>query len=609
MGLLTATANLPRQRQILKQLLVIFVAGLASVSSAVFSAPVTSSGSTAPLTVFVAREIITMEAALPRATAVAVADGKIVSVGSLQSLQPWISGREVTIDTTFKDNVLMPGFIDPHLHPSLPAIVTQFPFIAPEDWELPTGQFPAAGSEKSYVSRLQSVVAAHQKNPQRDPAVPFITWGYHPLWHGDIYREKLDKLYPQTPVILWHRSFHELIANSAALTLLGVSEDEVKGRHGIDWKKGHFWEHGAQALVTRMGFLFAPKRYSRGLQNFIAMLHRGGVTSAMDMGTGIFGNAEAEMAMIQQAMDRKNVATRIILTPIVTDFISRGVEPEQALEEVKRWTAKGSEKVFFDNHFKLMLDGAIFSGLAQYQFPGYIDGHEGVWLAPLDKTFDYALAFWKQGYQIHAHTNGDKSAARLIEILSRLQIQHPRIDHRTSLEHFAYATEDQLRRLSDLGVVISANPYYQFILSDLYAEQWLGSDRARNMVPLGAAIRAGIPIALHSDSPMAPLSPLRLAWAAVNRVTINGNNNNASQKLTVHQALRAITIDAAWVMRRENQLGSIRAGKLADFVVLDKDPYRVNPDKLKDIEILATVFEGEKHPIQQISWKASNSPR
>ena len=144
---------------------------------------------------------------------------------------------------------------------------------------------------------------------------------------------------------------------------------------------------------------------------------------------------------------------------------------------------------------------------------------------------------------------------------------------------------------------ISANPYYQYILSDVYAERWLGEDRARNMVPLGSAARLGLRFGLHSDCPMAPLSPLTLAWAAVNRGTINGNSNAETQRITVEQALRAITTDAAWLMRMEDEIGSIRAGKRADFAVLEEDPYRVKPSKLKDIAIWGTVFSGELYPV------------
>ena len=296
-------------------------------------------------------------------------------------------------------------------------------------------------------------------------------------------------------------------------------------------------------------------------------------------------------------MEESKAPARLVLTPIITDFLARGLTPEEAVAQVAEWSEGNSERVMFDRHFKLMMDGAIFSGLAQYAYPGYLDGHKGQWMAPLEVTYDYAEAFWNAGYQLHAHTNGDASAAALLDILRRLQAQKPRMDHRFTLEHFAYATEDQLRQMHALGMSVSANPYYQYILADIYADNWLGEDRARNMVPLGAARRQGVLVGLHSDCPMAPLSPLTLAWTAVNRTTINGNENVAAQRLTVDEALRAITIDAAWLMRMEDEIGSIRAGKRADFAVLEEDPYAVDPAKLRDIGIWGTVFGGELHPL------------
>jgi predicted amidohydrolase YtcJ len=548
------------------------------------------------LKVFVASKIITMEPSLPEATAVAVADGKIVAVGSLTSLQGWITQRGGKIDETFKNKVLMPGFIDPHVHPSLPAVLTQFPFLAPDDWSLPTGEFPGAKTPAAYRSRLQELAADYFADPLHDPDIPFISWGYHELWHGPVYRRELNEMFGDKPVMIWQRSFHELIGNDAAFDLLGVAESDTVGNEEIDWEKGHFRENGAMELVPKMPFLFAPERYQAGIRNFLEMAHHNGVTSLMDMGIGIFGDPVGETALIRRVVEGSKAPVRMVLTPIITDFLARGKTVQDALAEVEQWTSENSHRVMFDGHFKLMMDGAIFSGASQIGFPGYLDGHSGMWMAPLETTFKWAEAFWNKGYQIHAHTNGDKSAAALIEMVRKLQARKPRVDHRTTLEHFAYATEDQLRQMHALGMVVSGNPYYQFLLADIYSDRWLGPDRARKMVPLGSAGRHDVGIALHSDAPMAPLSPLTLAWTAVNRVTINGNSNFEQERISVDEALRAITIDAAWIMRWEEKVGSIRAGKKADFVVLDKDPYAVPPAQLKDIGVWGTVFEGEVFP-------------
>ncbi|AQQ69361.1 hydrolase [Microbulbifer agarilyticus] len=548
------------------------------------------------MTIFVAKDIITMEDSMPRASAVAVADGRIVAVGSLDSLKSWIDARGAKIDRRFEDKVLMPGFIDPHVHPSLPAVLTQFPFLAPDDWELPTGTFPGATTPEAYLVALKNQAKEYFDDPDRDDKVPFISWGYHQLWHGEINRKKLNEIFGDKPVLLWHRSFHELIGNDAAYDLIGVTESDVANVEEADWESGRVWENGFVAVLPKLTFLFEPERYKKGMKNFALMLQQGGVTSAMDMGVGIFGDPEGEMALIKETMG-KDVPARVVLTPIITYFIAEKMSPQAALKKTEEWEKGSTDNVIFDKHFKLMMDGAIYSGLSQYKYPGYLDGHEGVWMAPLDVTYDFAKTFWNAGYQLHAHTNGDKSAEALLDILRKLQEQNPRVDHRMTLEHFAYATKDQLKQMEALGMMVSANPYYQFILSDMYADKWLGEDRARNMVPLGDAQKLGINVSLHSDNPMAPLNPLLLAWTATNRTTIGGKKNNESQKLSLDEALQAITINAAWQMRMEDEIGSIRAGKKADFVVLEEDPYEVGPEGLKDIEIWGTVFEGKVYPL------------
>jgi predicted amidohydrolase YtcJ len=352
-------------------------------------------------------------------------------------------------------------------------------------------------------------------------------------------------------------------------------------------------------LLPRMPYLFAPDRYGKGMADFLGMLHLGGVTTALDMGIGIFGNPVAEAELIRHVTEEAQAPARLILTPIITDFLARGLSPAQAIKQVDDWRALNTPRVMFDRQFKLMMDGAIFSGLSQMGPPGYLDGHEGMWLVPLETTLDWARAFWNEGYQIHAHTNCDKSDDAMIDILQKLLDENPQADHRFTLEHFAYTTEDQNRQLKALGAVVSANPYYQYILSDIYSDEWLGPDRGRQMVRLGSLERLGVPFALHSDAPMGPLDPLTLAWTAINRTTINGNENAASERISVHSALRAITIDAAWVMKWEDRIGSIRAGKMADFTILEQDPYEVDPANIKDIDVWGVVFEGTLYPVER----------
>ena len=541
--------------------------------------------------VYTAKLIRTMEPALPEATAVAVEDGKILAVGSLENLSPLIATRGARIDRQFEDSVITPGFIDPHVHPTLPAVLTQFPFLAPDDWYLPTGDFPGATTPEGYRSALQNLVDKHD-----DASVPFVSFGYHPLWHGEVWREDLNDWFGDTPVMIWHRSFHELIGNDAAWNLLGVTQDDTDAIHeGANWERGHFYELGLRAVFPRMGFLFEPKRYMAGMQNFLAMMHESGVTTAADMGTGIFGNPVGEIQAVKAAVANDPVGVRILLTPIITDFMTRGKNADEALAEVRRWQGMNDEHVSVGNHFKLMIDGAIFSGLSQMGSPGYLDGHTGVWMVDVPTLEAFAKTFWDAGFQIHAHSNGDAATARFIDLLDYLLRESPRADHRMTLEHFAYSTEDQNRKLAALGAAVSANPYYHYILSEMYSGDWLGPDRGPQMVRLGSLESKGVPVGLHSDSPMAPLSPLTLMWTAVARENISGDKTGQGEVMSRYGALKAITIDAAWILGLEDSIGSIRAGKAADFTVLSADPMTVPLKTLRSIDVIGTVFGGTAH--------------
>lgn len=213
----------------------------------------------------------------------------------------------------------MPGLIDPHVHPSLPAVLPQFPFLAPDDWSLPTGDFPGALTPEAYRARLRELAAAHE-----DWSEPFIVWGYHPLWHRDVYRADLNEMFGDRPVMLWHRSFHELILNDGALAYVQIVESDIAGNPEVDWERGHFWENGAMLLVARLSpLLLGPERYATGMRNFVSMMRQSGVTSCMDMGMGIFGDPVGETALIRDVAETASANTRIVLTPWMVDFVTR----------------------------------------------------------------------------------------------------------------------------------------------------------------------------------------------------------------------------------------------------------------------------------------------
>ncbi|MFP6655903.1 MAG: amidohydrolase family protein, partial [Myxococcota bacterium] len=228
---------------------------------------------------------------------------------------------------------------------------------------------------------------------------------------------------------------------------------------------------------------------------------------------------------------------------------------------------------------------------------GYLDGHEGEWLMEPEIFAEAFRIYWDAGYQIHVHQNGDAGLDLVLNTLEANMNRRPRSDHRTVIVHFGLSRPEQVDRIARLGAIISANPFYPIVLADLYSEVGLGPDRAQEMVRLGDALRAGISISLHADMPMAPGQPLLLMWSAVNRRTFDGNVPGPDQRISAEQALRAVTINAAYSLRMEDQVGSIEAGKLANLTVLAENPLSVPPHTIKDIKVWGTMHEGRVLPL------------
>jgi predicted amidohydrolase YtcJ len=180
----------------------------------------------------------------------------------------------------------------------------------------------------------------------------------------------------------------------------------------------------------------------------------------------------------------------------------------------------------------------------------------------------------------------------LLGNLEEAQRRNPRFDHRTTIVHFGFADAGQIARAARLGAIVSANPYYVTALAGRYAELGIGPERSARMVPLGDAKRNGMSMSFHSDMPMAPAKPLHLVWSAMNRITAEGEVMGPDQRVDLDTSLRAITIDAAYSIRLENEVGSITPGKFANFTVLDKSPYDVDPKDIRSIAVWGTVLEG-----------------
>ncbi len=543
------------------------------------------------IVIFNAKKIITMERTNPEATAVAVLGKQIVSVGSLDEVKKALGDTPYRVDNTFASKIVLPGFIDQHLHPLLGALTLTVEVIAPEDWVLPGKTYKRAATSEEYLARLKAANEAI-----KDPKEWLFTWGYHQYWHGPIDKKALDAISSTRPIAVWHRSCHEFYLNSAALKSLGITEESTKGKgqasEQSDFSKGYFYEGGLNLIMpSLLPKLATPERFEAGLKQMVVMLHENGVTAFNEPGALV---TPAIFKLYQQILGADDV-------PFYSFFIAdgRGIVDRYGLEGALTETEKtialappGSGKVqFFDKQIKLFADGAIISQLMQMK-DGYTDGHHGEWILAPKELEKRATFYWNAGYQLHIHVNGDEGLDVVLDILEKLMRDNPRADSRSVIVHFANSTEEQVGRIARLGALVSSNPYYVTGFADKYAEIGLGPERANAMVRSGSVVKRGISYSFHSDLPMGPAAPLYLAWCGVNRLTLDGRVAGPEQRISVEEGLRAITINAAYSWRRENELGSITPGKIANFTVLEQDPYSIAPEKLKDIPIWGTVFEG-----------------
>lgn len=557
-----------------------------------------------PLTIYVAKRVVTMDESQPEATAVGVIGDRIVCVGDAADMQAWREGRKVTVDDRLKDRVLMPGLIDNHVHPFLGALLLPTEIIAPEDWRRPDGGVArAANSPREYAERLKAWIGARAGKDEW-----LISWGYQPLVHGRLVRRDLDALCPDAPLVIQQRSFHEVYLNSRAIEKLGLTPELVAGHPQVNLADGHFFETGRWLAVHRlMRYQMRPEWYHRGLGMLVQLCLQGGLTT---IGDQLFGGVDPdyELAALDAQIEAPGHPLRVVNIMDSRGFSNRAAgltvgPPDrpipfaQGLAAIEKVRARETRKVRFAKAVKFFADGAMFSQLMKMNAPGYSDGHHGEWLTSPAVLAEGVRLFWEAGYQIHVHVNGDGGMDAVLAALGAAQREMPRFDHRFTVHHLGFHAAAQSRRLGALGAVASVNPYYVHALADSYSLLGLGSDRASQIVRTGSLLRAGVPVSFHSDYPMAPTEPLFLAWCAATRRTRGGRVVAPMERVTLEQALRGITIDAAHAIFMDHEIGSIVAGKKADFTVLGEDPRDAGPDRLKDIPVIGTVFEGEWHPL------------
>ena len=245
------------------------------------------------------------------------------------------------------------------------------------------------------------------------------------------------------------------------------------------------------------------------------------------------------------------------------------------------------------------MDGSIQGFTARMKWPGYYNGHEnGLWYVEPNEELPRILGtFHRAGLQVHIHTNGDEATEAAIRRESRRSCASaPASDARFTLQHCQMAHDAHFRRMARLGICANLFANHLYYWGDQHYALTMGPERAGRMDAAGTAKRLGVPFSIHSDAPVTHLAPLFTAWCAVNRRTASGRVLGEAERLTVADALHAITLGAAFTLKLDTEIGSIETGKRADFAILEDDPLAVEPAALKDVAVWGTVVGGRVFP-------------
>ena len=534
-------------------------------------------------TIFSAKKILTMNSYQPVATHVAVRDSRILGVGSLDELGYW---GDYTLNEIFADKILVPGFVEAHCH-AMNGSVWENTYVGFFDRTDPNGRlWPGIKTLDGVVERLIEI-----EHTLDDPEETLVAWGFDPIYFTDGVRmnlEHLDQVSRDRRILVQHSNGHLLNASRKVLELAGIdSTTDVEGvmKDADGDPTGELGEMAAQFMAYKVTDV---RRFdginSNDLWTFAKTATNVGVTTATDL------HARVQDQNIQSYVEvTKNADYPLRLVPAAGALTMSIQDGPSHVAQLKQ---HNNDKLYL-GLCKIMTDGSIQGFTGRLKWPGYINGKpNGIWNLPPQTLTDMVEAYHAAGLQMHMHTNGDEASELMINAIEAALHKNPRPDHRHTLTHCQMADESQFRRMAQLGICSNLFTNHIYYWGDQHYSLTMGPDRATRMDACGTAKRLGVPYTIHSDAPVTPLDPLFTAWCAVNRQTASGRILGPNECIEVDDALRAITLGAAYTLHLDHLIGSIEIGKFADFAVLEQDPTELPPENLKDVPIWGTVVDG-----------------
>ena len=560
-----------------------------------------SNFSLAETTILKASTIITMDDKNPRAEAVAfdTSTKKITAIGSFDDV------RATAPQATVKDlgtTVLMPGFVEPHSHPFLGGILTQ----APAYWVAPYVGYRTWADVKAKILKADAEAPA---------GVPLIFNGVDRLLQQAPTPTKdiLDALTPSgRPILVFDNSGHAVYFNTAVIKALRWAngkppKDPVGGSYG---RNEDGTSNGVANEVPTMVALatpFIPKAIPHPLLSaarWYAYMSSFGITSSSEMAYGD-GMYKGLLALASVADD-----------PLRIDVYQMSTESD-ATNEVK-WP---DPSLVRKTGIKLWADGTPWLGTVAQSF-GYLDNpttrQAQIILGPLgEKGMNYTRLqldkviekFAPLGYQMSIHCNGDVGFDIVLDTYELALTKYNLLgtDHRWRVEHLGAAREDQFKRAASLGVTVSMGPFQYIYWGDLLDGTMFDSEHGSQWQAVQSAFNAGVRPSFHNDGPVSPPDVLLNIQSMVTRTTDSGKVHGANQAVTIDEALKAVTVNGAYQLKRDHEIGSLEVGKFADLVELSADLTTVEPSEItQKVKVQGTWVGGKKIDLTKFIQEVSS---
>ncbi|MDR6461877.1 amidohydrolase [Chryseobacterium sediminis] len=532
--------------------------------------------------------IITMEDSSPQVEAVAVKDGKILFAGTKSDAERFSEPATKMINLNGK--TLLPGFIDVHGHLTSRAGTMDAVDLSPEPY----------GTVNS-IKDLQMAIKNYIKDHKIPGSQPIIGNGYDDaimIEHRHPTNTELDAISKTNPIIVIHASGHASVANSAMLKLLGITEsskDPEGGHIGRDKKTGKLngkLEENASftALLTLTEKMSKGNTEAHTMENLMKAQDEWlsyGQTTICD------GRTMGEsVALLEKAASQHLFKADVVYFP---DY-------EYFKKDFNRFKPKYMK---YENRlklagFKFSDDGSPQGKTAwltqPYLIPpeGQSKDYKGFPIFTDETLYNDLKTLFQNHITAQLHVNGDAAIDQAIRVIKRLKdenIYKPEL--RATLIHVQNSRPDHIQKIKELGVIPSYFSTHAYLWGDWHYSSVFGPERASFISPANSALKAGITFTIHHDSPVTPPDLITAVYAAVNRKTRSGMILGPNERITPLEALKAITINGAYQLQEENRKGSIKAGKLADFVILDQNPLTIDPENLRNLKVLETIKEGK----------------